>query len=31
MGDIIDFTIKEPRKIAFSRHENIKTQPRYTH
>ena len=30
LGDVIDFTIKAPRKIAFSKHENIKTQPRYS-
>lgn len=30
LGDIIDFTVHEPRKIAFSRHDNIKNQPRYS-
>lgn len=30
MGDVIDFTIKKPRKIRFSKRENIKTQPRYS-
>jgi hypothetical protein len=30
MGDVIDFTIKNPRKIKFSKRENIKTQPRYS-
>lgn len=29
LGNLIDFTVKQPRKIAFSKHENIRNQPRY--
>jgi len=30
MGDVIEFVTKEPRKISFSKRENIKYQPRYS-
>ncbi|MDQ5890165.1 MAG: hypothetical protein QG604_39 [Candidatus Dependentiae bacterium] len=29
MGDVIDFVVKEPRKITNSKSENIRYQPRY--
>lgn len=29
LGDIIDFVVKEPRKIAYSREKNVKYQPKY--
>jgi len=30
MGDVIDFIAKEPHKVAHSKRENIKHQPRYS-
>ncbi len=30
LGDVIDFVVKDPRKISNSKSENIKFQPRYT-
>lgn len=29
LGDIIDFVVKEPRKIAYSKAENVRHQPTY--
>ena len=30
LGDVIDFVSKEPRKISYSKSENIRYQPRYS-